>query len=306
MPLQSLTLCSGQQVKLGRIRPRKIYRLPGFVVQEYANGKTVVMPELSRYYNARLDQTPPPPTIDYTQAGMASIKRVYLNDQYGDCVIASKYHEVGVWSGNETGTAVLADDSEVANSYHTICGPGDNGCIISDVFDYFKATGLKFSGQLHKIDGYVALDWTNQQLTQVALEIFGSICIGVNLPSGWTCTNCIWGPSSGMVGGHDVSAFACSTDPNALKDATGKPFGQAGVVIATWGGLALIPWQQWTSKQFIEEAWVPLSPDWYSKGNLAPNGINAQALADDLQKIAQGQIPDVPPPGPTVIDFDDL
>jgi hypothetical protein len=35
---------------------------------------------------------------------MDSIKRVYGNDRLGDCVIAGKYHAVGVWSGSKTGT----------------------------------------------------------------------------------------------------------------------------------------------------------------------------------------------------------
>lgn len=40
--------------------------------------------------------TPPPATVDYSAKAMPSMAKMYLNDQYGDCVIAGKYHAEGV------------------------------------------------------------------------------------------------------------------------------------------------------------------------------------------------------------------
>lgn len=100
----------------------------------------------------------PPLPIDYYTKAMPSIARMYLNDTYGDCVIASAYHQVGVWTGNESGTPVVGTDNEVQSMYHTICGPGDNGCVIEDVLKYARDRGLPFNGVVHKIDGYVEVD----------------------------------------------------------------------------------------------------------------------------------------------------
>jgi hypothetical protein len=148
---------------------------------------------------------------------------------------------------------------------------------------------LPFNGQLHKIDGYLAVDHGNKQLVQVALQLFGALCLGVNLPGDWTCTNCTWGqPRQGIVGGHDVTAVG---------------YDQTGVKVATWGGIATIVWDAFLSRRWVEECYIMLAPDWYGSDNLAPNGINVAKLREDLQKIQGGEVPDWQPdnpPGPPI------
>jgi hypothetical protein len=153
------------------------------------------------------------------------------------------------------------------------------------VLDAMKAGGLPFNGQPHKIDGYVAVDWTNKELVKAALYIFGNLTLGINLPGDWT-RNAIWDvTNSGVVGGHDVTAVGYRAD---------------GVVISSWGKLYLITWAAFTSKRWLEEVWVLLGPDWYGSDKLAPSGVNLAALQADLAKVAAGQIPTVDPgPGPT-------
>jgi hypothetical protein len=294
MPLQQhITLDDGRQVKLGRIRPKYLIHMPEYTVMVTHDNRLKVFLQLGNYYDKVQDRDPPPAQVDYFTKALPAIKLVYLNDQEGDCCIAMVEHTVGVFTGNEAGTPATATDAETNATYHGICGPGDNGCVPTDVLDKWK-TGITVGGQTHKIDAYVAIDWTNKPLVQVALDLFGNIQLGVNLPNGWTNTNSIWGPSSGNVGGHCIPA-GCYGD--GLTDANGKPFGQEGVAISTWGGICLIPYAQFCTKDFIEEAYVCLSPDWYSNGNLAPNGIDVQSLKDDLTALGNGI---VPPLGPGV------
>lgn len=300
----TLTLCDGTQVRLGHIRPKALGDAGRFRLRVAHDGTHQIIPKLENYVDLAVLDSAVPATLDWSAKAMDSIKRVYLNDQYGDCVIASKYHMEGVASANELGSTVLASDQEVLSSYHKICGPGDNGCDIPTVLDAWKNDGLPFNGTTKKIDGWVAIDWTNKALVKAALAIFSTICLGINLPSGWTCTNCIWGKSGGNVGGHDVPAFGYSDgDQQFLKDATGKSFGSDGVLIATWGGLVCIPWAEFLSKSWIEEAYVALPQDWYAKGGVAPSGVNVATLQSDLQMLSGGQIPPDPQPAPTTIDW---
>lgn len=295
--MSPVKLPDGRQMHLGRIRPYAVGDVGRFRVIVTQDGLHRLVPRLGAYYNSGYSMVQTPTQVDWTLKAMASIIRVYLNDTYGDCVIASKYHVEGVASANDTGTATLATDAEVLNSYHTICGPGDNGCVITDVLDYWQKNGLIFTGVNKKIDGYVAIDWTNKDEVKVALALFPGITLGINLPSNWTCTNCVWGAGGGNVGGHDVPALAFrdgGTGPQ-LKDANGKDFAQDGVIIATWGGLVLIPWAQFLSKSAIEEAYVALPQDWYQAGNLAPNGVDVATLKSDLQMLGGGQLPPLPP-----------
>jgi hypothetical protein len=261
---ESITLPNGKVVKLGRIRPKA--RPNALRLAPYLKGAT-----------------PPPPSVDYSVKAMASISQMYLNDQYGDCVIAGKGHAVGVWTANESGTAIVGTDTEIYNDYETICGRGDNGCDISAVLDYMKATGLTLAGKQYKIDGYVSVDWTNQVEVQTALYIFGTLTIGINLPNAWAQSpdNGIWDvTNTRIVGGHDVTCVG---------------YNATGVVIATWGSLRTITWAAFTSKQWIDECYAMLSPDWYAADHVAPSGIDVITLTDDLAKLGAGTIPPIDP-----------
>jgi hypothetical protein len=257
-------------VRLGRIRPKArplALRLAAYI-------------DLDRLLAAL------PVSVDYAQKAKESISRVYLNDTYGDCVIAGKYHTVGIWSGNDQGAAVLGTDQEVLESYHTICGPGDNGCVITDVLDVFRSRGLPFGGKAHRIDGYVSCDWRNQDLVRAALYLFGNLTLGINLPDAWT-RNDLWDvTATRIVGGHDVTACG---------------YTQQGVQIASWGRIYTITWAAFTSTKWLEEAYCLLGPDWYNDDQLSPLGLNVQTLKDDLTKISGGQVPPIDPgPAPPV------
>lgn len=234
---------------------------------------------------------PPPKELDYYTKAAKAIKHMYLNDQFGCCVISDCAHAVGVWSANdaatEGGSTVIATDFEVLTAYQQICGPGDNGCNVASVLDYKRTRGIKFGGQVHKIDGYVVVDFRNKIEVQVALYLFGTLTIGLNLPKDWleSPENGVWIPTrSAIQGGHDVM---------------GVGYNDHGVVISTWGGLRLIRWDAFTSTQWLDESYVQLAPLWYGNDNLAPNGIDVTMLKADLAKLKGGFIPDLPPVGPT-------
>ena len=263
----------GKHVRLGRNRPK-------------ARPKAV---HLGQYLDfQKLKDNPPPDSFDWTPKALTAIKRMYLNDQEGDCVIASKYHQLGVWSANESGAdaTILASDQEVQSAYHGICGPGDNGCNITDVLDVFKARGLTASGKVYKIDDYIAIDWTNKLEVIAATLLFGGGCLGINLPAAWTQggDGSVWDvTNSRIVGGHDVPFVG---------------YNAQGATILTWGGTRLITWPAFLSRNWLEEAYALLSPNWYAVASKSPYGIAADDLKADLAKLGGGTIPPLGPPTP--------
>lgn len=283
--MNEVMLAGGGRVRLGRIRPKNIVQTEDKVITVLHDGTVKMTPRLGAYFAPHMMAAPPPKSTNWAAKAMASLNRMYLNDQMGTCAIAGKYHLQGVWSGNDSPTVIVGTDQEVLAAYRTICGPGDNGCYITRVMDWWRDRGLVFSGVNHKIDGYVAVDWTNRLLVQVAIYVFGgALTLGVNLPSAWQCTNCKWDVNnSQMVGGHDVPVV---------------DYNEEGVVVSTWGGLATITWPAFLSKRYVEECYLALGPAWYGNDKTAPNGINAQMLAEALRSIGSGTIPPLPDPGP--------
>lgn len=274
--------------KFGRIKPKQIVEGDKFKVVVSPSGTRHVVPKLAAYMKPATVALPT--TVDYATKAMASIGRMYKNDSLGDCVIAGKMHQLGVWSANDSdsGGVVLATDAEVVSQYHSICGAGDNGCVITDVLDTMKSKGMTAGGKSYKIDGYVSIDNTNVNEVKTALYLFGSLTLGIDLPSAWanSSNNGIWDTTNtGIVGGHDVPAVG---------------FNDTGVVIATWAGLRTITWKAFTSKKWITELYAQLAPLWYGSDKLAPCGVDAVTLKTDLDALGGGTIPPVTPPVPPI------
>ncbi len=269
MAVATVQLHTGQTVHLGRRRP----------IQERVQN-------VLRLRDYLRPTAAPPDVLDLSVKAASAIAQMYLNDQEGDCVIAGKGHSVGIWTGNETGTPVIATDAEIQSAYTGICGPGDQGCVITDVLDTFKNTGLTLGGQLHRIVGYVAVDWTNKLEVQIATYLFGPLTFGINLPQGWADAKDLWdvvsGAAASIVGGHDVCSYGYDT---------------TGVGICTWASKRTITWAAMASKTWVEELYAILSPDWISINNLSPMGVDVIALQSDLAALGGGTIPPFPGPG---------
>src|SRR5207248_687488 len=96
----------------------------------------------------------PPASCDYYTKAAPSVSRMYRNNVKGCCVISGKFHLLGIWTANDTDSpgVALATDTEVDSQYARICGPGDNGCYIPAVLDWFKKNGLVLGGKTYKTD----------------------------------------------------------------------------------------------------------------------------------------------------------
>lgn len=250
-----------------------------------------LVPRLSAYFRGFQAANPPPASVDYFTKAKDAIAQTYGNDQQGDCVIADEFHSVNAWKANDGDPTVLGTTSEALSEYHRLCGPGDNGCVITNVLDAMKSGGLSVGGQRHKIDGYVAVDPSNGDEVKVGLIVFGALTIGFNVPPQWMGKNAyngaVWDDPGPFipVGGHDVPILG---------------YNATGVQVATWGFVVTITWKALANGRIVDEAYAKLSPDWYGSDKLAPNGIDAAALKSDLAKLGAGDLPPwTPDPTPT-------
>lgn len=235
----------------------------------------------------------PPASVDYSPKALASLKRMYLNDRYGCCVISSLYHGIGVWTGNDSAACQVVPDSTIRSVYAKWAYvPGtDSGCIISDVLDRQRDQGAPLAdGTLARIDGYAVVDSTNVEQVKAWIHLFGGGPIGVDLPEAWTKggDGSVWDVStSRVVGGHDVRVFG---------------YDAIGVKVSTWGGTRTITWRAFTDRSYVVEAYCPLSPQWYGDDKLAPNGVDVAGLRTALAVIKAGGVPSIDPPAPPVVD----
>lgn len=263
------------EVKLGRIKPpdleERLKRIPKF----------------SSYFDAGQMAAPPPASVNRRDKAAASIARMYRNDVKGCCVIAGKGHFLGVLSANDpdSGGVVLATDAEIDAQYVGICGPGDRGCMITDVLDTMVRKGFQAGGKLYKLDGYCAVDNTNKLAVKTVQVLGGASTIGFDLPQAWTNSS-VWDvTNSPIAGGHDVTPI---------------DYDEKGVYVSSWGRIYLMTWAAFMSKRWISEFYFMLAPLWYGADKMSPAGVDDAALKADLALFRAGQIPPIDaPPTPT-------
>ena len=198
----------------------------------------VVAPRLHlRNYLKRGFPTPPP-SITYSGKAWPSLKKIYLNDQLGDCVIAGIGHIQGVLTGN-AGALELFTDAQITRMYSDIGGyvPGDpntdQGCDETVAFNYWQSPG--FVSPANRISGHLAVNGADAEEVRIALWLFENISFGMNLPDAWVNPM----PSgSGFVWRKTGSGDA---DPNNGHFVIGFGYDSTGNVnIASWGMTGLI------------------------------------------------------------------
>lgn len=246
----------------------------------------------------RLAATVPPNPVVVDWLSKVLSWPMYGNDQWGDCVWAMLGHMIEAWTQYAGGTAVQVTTDELLAGYSAVTGfnpnagppgqnPTDQGTNIADALDYWRTTGV--AG--HKILAYAKVDHTNPAEVEAAINLFGSLAVGVNLPASaqdqfnagqeWTVVQ-----GSAIDGGHAIHAGAYDT---AAKDAR----------ITTWGAVQTLddPW--WTA--YVEECWVAITPEWVAATGSTPSGLDLQGLGEDFASLTGEPNPfqPTPTPGPT-------
>jgi len=201
-----------------------------------------------------------------------------LNDQLGDCTIAAAGHQIEQWT-TYAGKQVIPTDAQILSAYSAVGGyvPGDsstdNGCVVLDVLNYWRQVGI--AG--HKIAAYVSVNPLILSEVKIALDLFGSVYMGVQLPltaqgaSQWNVVLADFADAAaepGSWGGHAIPMV--SYGPNAH--------------VVTWGELLLVTWP--FISIYCDEMYAVLSQDWIDSAlGSAPSGFNFGQLQSDLKLV---------------------
>ena len=178
---------------------------------------------------------------------------MFLNDTYGDCTCAGAAHAIQVFRAL-VGLPFTVTDADVLRMYEASgFRPGnpstDQGWTLQAAAEFLAKVGLLGTPN---IVASAAVSLTNLDEQQVALELFGGLYEGCEVPQSaetqyhegkpWTVT----AKESNIVGGH------CITRPKNTLRVAGKH--------VTWGSLqeATEAWE----KTYIDELMVFVPVDW--------------------------------------------
>lgn len=284
-------------VKFGRKQPKHL--APRLKLSDYITDKTKL--------------PSPPSSVDYSSTASTSLSDAYLNTSLGDCVIAGYYHAKGVATAN-AGDAFNATNEQVTKDYSAIGGyvPGnestDNGCDEITALNYWTSTGDQGGT---KILGFLQIDETNVQETQLACYLFENLFYGMCLPDAWISP---FPSSSGFV--WDVAGAA---DFNNGHCVAGYGYDTTGVLVDSWGLKGKITYE--ANKKYCASAnggalYAIITPDIIAKASQkALNGFdwttlltNAKAMGAKivLPTLLPAPAPKPPSPAPAPVPSDPL
>jgi hypothetical protein len=236
---------------------------------------------------------PPPASVDYTPKALTALRLIYKNNTLGCCVVASKAHMQGVWTGNATGTPVLWSDDQIVAMYSACSGyvvgdpSTDVGCDPIQVANYVTTTGYPDGS---KAAGWIQIDPTNQTEVQQGLYLFEDVDISVGLPDAWI------GPfpsADGFV--WDITS--AGADENNGHNFPGAGYDAQGPRICTWALLGTITWAALAA--YANPLLILLSEEQIAAGQAkAPNGVDWASLRSDLASLPALSSSVIAPPAP--------
>jgi len=242
--------------------------------------------KLSNYLKPTPTFSPPPPALApappeaswITKLEAAEKIPMYLNDVLGTCVPAAAGHMIQQWSFY-AGHPWQPTDEDILLAYESVAGyiPGqpqtDQGCDILSFLKYWQKTGL--GG--HKILGYTSVDYLDLEEVQIAIELFGNVFTGLQLPLFVQGANLWTVPDGGIYsdegqpggwGGHCVPTPAGSPITKTCE---------------TWG--TVLKMSNNFHHDYVDEAYAVLSPDWLETGNVSPSLLDLEQLEADLNEL---------------------
>jgi hypothetical protein len=196
------------------------------------------------------------------------------NDQYGCCVFAARAHHAQCASVNSRGKPRAITSAQVLAWYAAQTGfdpsdpSTDNGAIPLDALKYFV--------QIGEIVAYAKVDPKNDAHVAAAIELFGGLYSGWDLPSAWQSeTNWDVGPNTqgswapGSWGGHMVSQTGYDAHCNTPT--------------VTWGELINVTAA--ARHVYCSEAYALITQEWLDAHGKTIQGFDLSGLKARLAEV---------------------
>ncbi|MET2825698.1 hypothetical protein [Mesorhizobium shangrilense] len=236
------------------------------------------VPALAKYLSATNMLPAPPDSVDWYSR--VADWGMMANDNLGDCTCAAIGHAILQWS-TYVGQAKRLSDDQVVSLYEAVGGYNpsdpstDQGAVEVDVLNYWLSDGV--SGDI--LDGYASLEVGNVVEIKDAINWFGNVYIGLQLPVS-AQTQSVWAvPPGGLVGPGAPGSWGGHAVPVVGYDAH-------GLYCVTWGKVKRMTYGFWSA--YCDEAYALLSRDFVDSTSYTPAGISWDGLQEDMRLLKGG------------------
>lgn len=197
------------------------------------------------------------------------------NDEFGCCVFAARAHHAQCASVNATGKARVITTDQVLDWYAQQTGfdandpSTDNGAIPLDALKWFVRTG--------ELVAYAQVDPTNDANVAAAIELFGGLYSGWDLPLAWQ------GSSTWDVGPNTTGKWRPGSWGGHMTSQTGYD-AKGNTPTVTWG--ELIDVTAAARHVYCSEAYCLITAEWLDARGKTIQGFDLDGLMTRLSEVA--------------------
>jgi hypothetical protein len=119
----------------------------------------------------RLPALPDYFSVDESVGGVND-RRMFGNDEYGNCAEAMKAHHLLRFEKFEQGVQIYISDQEVIDQYFEETGGQDTGLDMLDTLKWWRKTGFISGGRTYKIYAFASVDESEPSLEEVRYCIY--------------------------------------------------------------------------------------------------------------------------------------
>lgn len=132
-------------------------------------------------FSAILKAAPPPapPEYDFDVQHNGVPTPMFLNDDFGDCVIAGRAHQTLRFELLEQKKVISIGDTEVKREYFKETGGEDTGLVVLDSLSLWRKRGWKVGKETLKIKAFAELDRTDPE--EIKSAIFFDVGVGIGI-----------------------------------------------------------------------------------------------------------------------------
>lgn len=207
------------------------------------------------------------------------------NTSWGDCTCASDGHIAIQQTAYGLGRADVVTNADALRAYAAISGfnpgdgppgsnPTDRGATVLSALEYLRKTGM--CG--FKIVAHGSLDVKNLPAVKHAVEEFGALSIGIDLPKSAMAQFNAGQPWTVVPGGSPSDGGHCVMVAG---------FDSAWVYVVTWGMVVPMSWGFWDA--YVDEAYAVISELWSSV-----TGVSLLAFGAEFSAAFGGRNPFAP------------
>jgi hypothetical protein len=227
----------------------------------------------------------PPDHVDW--GSKVDSWRMLGNNEVGDCAWAGQAHADMLWTSSTRSAAADISTKEVLAAYSAVTGynpkdngpkgnPTDQGTTLIDALKYWRTHGI--AGRT--IKAFVELNPKNVEHVKAAIDLFGCVYIGVELPDAVL-------PN----GASDIPHWTVTPNGEAKYERNAdnghcviySAYDGKGPTVISWGTTVQASWPFHVA--YCDEAYAMVSPEWITKRGVDPQSLDLAALEHDLAAI---------------------